>query len=195
METRAWTPKEHPRLFFSKGDLENLRDKRNADDIARAAWIRIKEETRIGMAMELPRESSRWEWDTGSDNQLNLGAIATSCVRAVSCLSLSWLMDGNESHARKATDILMTLCDFDFWTSLRFFGTDYRLPWRGTLETGFLCQCACLGYDWLFNYMNEAERHRLRTCMLYKGILPLVQDWADPYTRLPLVSHIKPWGN
>ncbi|NJD02664.1 MAG: hypothetical protein FIA99_08730 [Ruminiclostridium sp.] len=195
METRAWTPQEHPRLFFGKEDLKNLREKRNADDITRTAWLRIQENSKEGMNLKLPQESDRWEWDTGGDNQKNLKTLAEECGKAVSNLAFSWLMDGNESHARKATDILMALCDFDFWTSPRFFGTDYRLPWRGTIETAAVCHCASLGYDWLYDFMSEAERHRLRTCLLYKGILPLIQDWADPLTRLPLSTHMLPWGN
>ncbi|NJD01176.1 MAG: hypothetical protein FIA99_00930 [Ruminiclostridium sp.] len=40
MDTREWTPQEHPRLFFGKEDLEYLREKRNSDNITRAAWLR-----------------------------------------------------------------------------------------------------------------------------------------------------------
>ncbi|NJD04787.1 MAG: hypothetical protein FIA99_19795 [Ruminiclostridium sp.] len=195
MDTSAWTPQEHPRLFFDKKDLESLREKRNADDITWDAWSRIQENIKEGMNLELPRESDRWEWDTGGDNQKNLKGLAEEYGKAVSNLAFSWLLDGNEIHARKAVDILMALCDFDYWTSSRFFGTDYRLPWRGTLETAALCRCVGWGYDWLYNFMSEKERHRARTCLLYKGILPLVQDWADPLTRLPLSTHMLPWGN
>ena len=96
---------------------------------------RVEEDIEKGMALESPRESARWEWDTGSDNQKNLGSVAGDLNRAVLSLGLSWVLDEVRAHARKATDLLMALCDLDFWTSLRFFGTDYRLPWRGTLET------------------------------------------------------------
>ena len=195
MTIRAWTPQEHPRLFFDREDVKNLRAKRKVDEIATTAWARLEEDIKKGMDLESPRESDRWEWDTGSDNQKNLGSVAGDLMRAVSSLGLSWVLDGVEAHARKAVDLLMALCDFDFWTSSRFFGTDYRLPWRGTLETAGLCHAAAWGYDWLYDFMSEAERHRLRTCLLYKGILPLVQDWADPLTRLPLSTHILPWGN
>ena len=195
MIIRAWTPQEHPRLFFGREDVENLRAKRKVDEVARAAWTRLEEDIEKAMALQEPRESPRWEWDTGSDNQKNLGTVARELMRAVSCLGLSWVLDGVEAHARKAVDLLMALCDFDFWTSPRFFGTDYRLPWRGTLETAHCCHAAACGYDLLYDFMSEAERHRLRTCLLYKGILPLVQDWADPLTRLPLSTHILPWGN
>ncbi|MFH1008294.1 MAG: heparinase II/III-family protein, partial [Candidatus Latescibacterota bacterium] len=169
--------------------------KRNTDEIALAAWARIEAEIETGMAVSSPKESDRWEWDTGSDNQKNLVSVAWDLGKAVVNLGLSWVLDHSEPHARKATDLLMALCDFDFWTSPRFFGTDYRLPWRGTLETAHLCHTVACGYDWLYDAMSERERHRLRTCLLYKGILPLVQDWADPLTRLPLSTHILPWGN
>ncbi|MBU4271583.1 MAG: heparinase II/III family protein [Planctomycetes bacterium] len=110
-------------------------------------------------------------------------------------LALSWALDRVTAHARKATDLLMALCDWDFWTSPRFFGTDYEVPWRGQIETGGLCHLAACGYDWLYDFMTEAERHRLRTCLLYKGILPIVQDYADPLTRLPVASHMRPYYN
>jgi len=132
------------------------------------------------------------EWDTGADNQKALASVAIDLDLAITCLGLSWQLDRVETHARKATDILMALCNFDYWTSQRFF-LDYSVPWRSTLETSELCHAAACGYDWLHNYMSETERHRLRTCLLYKGILPLVQDWADPLTRLP--PHRIPAGN
>lgn len=195
MTTRQWTPQEHPALFFGRADVEALRAERTADAIAAAAWRRVEEEIEKGVAAELPRQSDRWEFDTGADGQKCLGQITGEINLAATTLGLSWLLDGVEVHARKAVDILMALCDFDFWTSLRFFGTDYRLPWRGTLETAELCHAAACGYDWLYDFMGESERHRLRTCLLFKGAQPLVQDWADPHTRLPLSTHIRPWGN
>ncbi|MBI2915039.1 MAG: heparinase II/III-family protein [Firmicutes bacterium] len=194
MTVRAWTPREHPHLFFGPEDLDALRIKRGIDEVARYAWARVQENAEKGMELEMPRWSDRWEWDTGSDNQKNIGTVVGDVGRAVPNLGLSWLLDGVEAHARKATDLLMALCDFDFWTSPRFFH-DYRLPWRGTIETGGFCHVAACGYDWLYDFMTESERHRLRTCLLYKGILPLVQDWADPLTRLPLSTHMLPWGN
>ncbi|MBI2915054.1 MAG: hypothetical protein HYY08_03900 [Firmicutes bacterium] len=195
IDTRDWVPGKHPRLFFDGGEIDMLRDKRSRDEVTRAAWARLEDDAAKAMDIDLPRWSDRWEWDTGADNQKNLGTVTVDCLREVSSLGLSWLLDGVESHARKATDILMALCDFDFWTSTRFFGTDYRLPWRATLETAWICHAAGWGYDWLYNFMSEGERQRLRTCLLYKGILPLVQDWADPLTRLPLATHMLPWGN
>ncbi|MBI2915028.1 MAG: heparinase II/III-family protein [Firmicutes bacterium] len=195
MTARAWTPQEHPRLFFGREDLEGLRAKRSVDEVARSAWGRLEEGLEEAMALDVLPWSDRWEWDTGADNQKCLGAVSADCLRAVWSLGFSWLLDRVEAHARKVTDLLMAVCDFDYWTSPRFFGTDYRLPWRGTLETANLCRMAACGYDWVYDFMSETERHRLRTCLLYKGILPLVQDWADPLTRLPLSTHILPWGN
>lgn len=195
MSTREWTPQPHPRLFFTAAEADDLRRKRRADGLAAEAWRRVGVHIERGMALGLPATSPRWEWDTGSDGQKNLSSVAGDANRAILSLGLSWVLDGVEAHARKATDLLLALCDLDFWTSQRFFGTDYRLPWRGTLETAILCHGAACGYDWLYEYMSEPERHRVRTCLLYKGILPLVQDWADPFTRLPLSTHIRPWGN
>ncbi|MFH1006641.1 MAG: hypothetical protein V1800_03950, partial [Candidatus Latescibacterota bacterium] len=71
MTPRAWTPQAHPRLFFGAEDVANLRHKRNTDEIALAAWARIEAEIETGMAVSSPKESDRWEWDTGSDNQKN----------------------------------------------------------------------------------------------------------------------------
>ena len=44
MIIRAWTPQEHPRLFFGREDVENLRAKRKVDEVARAAWTRLEED-------------------------------------------------------------------------------------------------------------------------------------------------------
>lgn len=193
---RAWTPQEHPRLFFGRKDVEDLRAKRKADPIAAAAWARVEAEIEKGMAVNhFPRMSDRWEFDTGADNQKNLGMTVSESFNYSRSLALSWALDRVTAHARKATDLLMALCDWDFWTSPRFFGTDYGVPWRGQIETAGLCHLAACGYDWLYDFMTETERHRLRTCLLYKGILPIVQDYADPLTRLPVASHMKPYYN
>ena len=76
MTLQTWTPQEHPRLFFRQDELEELRAKRNADSVAAAAWKRLEEDIEKGMALEWPRESERWKWDTGSDGQKNLGSVA-----------------------------------------------------------------------------------------------------------------------
>ncbi|NJD02666.1 MAG: hypothetical protein FIA99_08740 [Ruminiclostridium sp.] len=184
----------HPGMFFKKEDIRRFRDNCKKDAIAAEILHRIRNDADKAMKSPLPQWSARWEFDTGSIGQLNLGAVATEAFRFVTATALLYLLEGNEQYARKAVDITLTYCSFDFWTSPRFF-IDYRLPWRGTLETRIICQIAACCYDWLYDFMSFEERDRIRFCLAYKGVQPLIQDWADSYTRLPLISHNKPWGN
>lgn len=157
---------KHPRLFFRTEDLDGLRAKRHADQIASDAWKRVGHDIPAGMALPMPQWSDGWEWDTSFDRQRPVGAVSGDCHRAITGLGLSWLLDRVEAHARKAVDLMMAPSDLDFWTRPPFFCTDHRLPWRGTLETAGICHSAACGYDWLYDFMTEGARHRLRACFL-----------------------------
>jgi hypothetical protein len=52
-----------------------------------------------------------------------------------------------------------------------------------------------ISYNWLYDVLSAEERERIRLNIAYKGVMPLIQDWADPATRLPIGTHLKPWGN
>ena len=99
MSARAWTPGQHPRLFFGPEDIDGLRAKRHSDRIASSAWQRVTANFEEAMALPMPQWSDRWEWDTGSDNQKNLSSVVGDCLRAVAPLGMSWLLDGEKAHA------------------------------------------------------------------------------------------------
>ncbi|MFH1006430.1 MAG: heparinase II/III family protein [Candidatus Latescibacterota bacterium] len=185
----------HPRLYFGQEDVDALKKKRSADPLAAAAWGRVLEVAKAGMSLPLPRWQPRWEYDKGESGQISLGGVLGQASRLAGHLAFAFLLTGDEKYARRATELMLSVCDMDYWTSVAFFQPPYDPPWRGTLETAGIAQWMGMAYDWLYNVLSVEDRERIRLAISYKGIMPLIQDWADPATRLPTACHIKPWGN
>lgn len=195
MKTSSERTAAHPRLYFGPEELEGLRQKRGIDPLAAAAWARVQEMAQAGMGLPPVEWQSRWEWDKGESGQESLGGALGKVAHLAGHLAFAALLTGEERYARKATELMLSVCSMDYWTSPAFFQPPYDPPWRGTLETAGIAQWMGIAYDWLCEGLSTEERDRIRLNIAYKGIMPLIQDWADPATRLPIATHIKPWGN
>lgn len=197
MTTHAHSEKTsvHPRLYFGLEDMEALKEKRDADPLTAAAWGRVLDVAQTGMSLPLPEWQPRWEYDKGESGQVSLGGALGQATHTAGHLAFAFLLTGEERYARKAVDLMRSVCRMDYWTSVAFFQPPYDPPWRGTLETAGIVQWMGIAYDWLYNVLSTEERDCIRLNIAYKGIMPLMQDWADPSTRLPIATHIKPWGN
>lgn len=185
----------HPRLYFGPEDIGKLREKRTRDPLAAAAWTRVEALAQAGMECPGVEWQPRWEWDKGESGQESLGGALSRVAHLAAHLAFAYLIAGEESYGRKAADLMLSVCRMDYWTSPAFFQPPYDPPWRGTLETAGIVQWIAYGYDWLYDFLSPEDRDRIRLNIAYKGIMPLIQDWADPSTRLPVATHIKPWGN
>lgn len=181
-------------MHISPATLEELRSKTQADRMAGQIWSRVKRSADRGLSSPLPEWSARWEFDAGLGAQRNLGSVVSEGMEFVTSLCMAFLVTGEAECARRAKEITLAFCEFPFWASPIFFRSK-RVPWLSTIEGLAVNRLAAYCYDWLYDVLSEEERECIRFNLAYKGIMPAIHDWADPLTRTPVASHLKPNGN
>ena len=85
----------------------------------------------------------------------------------VAALALAHLLTGEEEYARNAKAALWKILNEPHWDTPEFLGCGMRLT---TVATG---------YDWLYSYLTEDERARVREVTLSKGIELVAQACRD----------------
>jgi len=125
----------HPRLFFKRADLPDLKQKAESPP-CKALWERLLR--RCEKSNDIPS------------------------------LSLAYLVTDDVSFADRAKTSIWKILDEPRWDEPEFLSTNHRL------------MPVAIGYDWLYDYLTEAERARIRQVTIEKGI-ELVYDTARQY--------------
>ncbi len=86
--------------------------------------------------------------------------VSRECLKRVYGFGLAWRLTGNERYAQKALESILSVCDFDDWNPSHF------------LDTAEMSHAVGVGYDWLFEYMDEKVRERVRTRLIELGLKP-----------------------
>ncbi len=86
--------------------------------------------------------------------------VSRDCLRRVYTLGLAWRWTGDERYARGAESNLLTVSDFPDWNPSHF------------LDTAEMTHATAVGYDWLFHWLSEDSRARIKTAIVEKGLKP-----------------------
>lgn len=78
-------------------------------------------------------------------------------VGRIGSLAFAWRMTGKKHYADKAVEQLLVACRLKEWRA-------------GFLNTAEMCHATALGYDWLYNYMDQATRREVRQAIITKGL-------------------------
>lgn len=103
MDTSSEERATHPRLYFGVDDLEALRQKRQADPVAVAAWARILDAARQGMELPLPKWEPRWEYDKGESGHASMGDVLGQAATAAANLAFVIPPDRREGPCAKGS--------------------------------------------------------------------------------------------
>ena len=87
--------------------------------------------------------------------------------RRVADLALAYNIFGDEKYAKRAYKELEAASKFQDWNPYHFLDT-------AEMSTGF-----AIGYDWLYNWMNEDQRKVVREALIEKGLKQVMQDYED----------------
>ncbi|PSL33744.1 heparinase II/III domain-containing protein [Dyadobacter jiangsuensis] len=82
------------------------------------------------------------------------------CLRRVFMLSYAYRTTGEQKYLGRAEKELLAVAAFEDWNPTHF------------LDVAEMTMAVAIGYDWLFDKLNEPTRLRLREAMLTKGINP-----------------------
>jgi hypothetical protein len=86
--------------------------------------------------------------------------VSRSCLHRIYALGLAWRWTGDEKYAKKAVENLLTVCAFDDWNPSHF------------LDTAEMSHAVGVGYDWLYSYLDEATREKIKAGLVKNGLEP-----------------------
>jgi len=86
--------------------------------------------------------------------------VSRMCVDRMYTLGLAWRLTGDERYARAMRDNLLTVCAFNDWNPPHF------------LDTAEMTHGVAIGYDWLYNWLDDDTKKKIRKSMIKNGIEP-----------------------
>ena len=148
---------KHPYLFFTNDKVSLLKERIKTDTSISNNWNSILSE---------------------ADNLLAKG----DAVDKIDWLSLAYLVTKENKYADKVKSVLLKLCTQKTWSSEEMMN---RVPaWNSDLQTAHKCRAVAMGYDAIYNYLSKDDRKTIVDGVVRMGILPGLNDWVLPGTRI-----------
>lgn len=152
------TVKPHPRLHLTEGRLKALKDQAPSDPaLQRIAGQVIAQADELLTAEPLKHELKG----------PRLLHVSRNCLRRVTTLAVAWRWTGKDAYADAAVENLKTVCAFPDWNPSHF------------LDTAEMSHAVGVGYDWLYDYMDEATRDAVRQGLIEHGMKPGVAAYKE----------------
>ncbi|MBR6366132.1 MAG: heparinase II/III family protein [Lachnospiraceae bacterium] len=151
--------KNHPRIIMTEEKFANLRKHIGDGSVTATLLEKLKAEAdgKLGSAV-LPYEIT---------DGIRLLETSKRIQRRVAALALAYNIFGDEKYAERAYKELVSAASFKDWNPYHF------------LDTAEMTTAFAIGYDWLYNWMNEDQRAVLRKAMIEKGLKQVLQDYED----------------
>jgi len=144
--------REHPRLFATRAQLLDLKE-RTAADAQLNAW---RTELRAEAEKIISQPASKYEIPDG----LRLLYTSRRVLSRVQTLGLMHQLDGDRRFAARAWQELEAAAGFPDWNPRHF------------LDTAEMTHAFALGYDWLYDAWTPEQRATIRSAMIEKGLKP-----------------------
>jgi len=148
---------EHPRLI-SIERVDKIKQVIQEDEIAKQIWISNLE---FAEAL-LVQQPVIYEKPDGR----RLLRVSREALNRIRALSLCYLVLGEESYAERAWQELEAVAAFSDWNPSHF------------LDCAEMTHAVALGYDWLYDYWNAAQRKILQDAIVHKGLNPALKVYS-----------------
>jgi hypothetical protein len=141
----------HPRLVCLPEELERVRQLIETEDLARSYRDQLLAEAEAILGQPLV------EYKIVGPRLLTQ---SRRCLDRVCTLSLVCRLTGDERFAARAREEMLTAAGFQDWNPSHF------------LDTAEMAHALAIGYDWLYDWLGEADRATIRTAIVEKGLRP-----------------------
>ena len=145
----AKASKDHPRLLATRSELEALRASLDGDPLRRAAAdavVRQAEQMRDAAPVTRKLQGRR------------LLGVSRTCVKRVLTLAMAYHLTGDGKHAVRCKQEMLAAARFSDWNPSHF------------LDVAEMTFALAVGYDWLYDQLDAAERAEIRAAMIQKGL-------------------------
>ena len=144
----------HPRLFVTGESLQRLRQAVQTDPAMKELFGKLR------------AQADRVLGEPPVEHKLigpRLLDKSRRCLDRVAALALAYRLSGEEKYAARAVKELEAAAAFPDWNPSHF------------LDTAEMSCAFGIGYDWLYTYMNDAQRSTVRRAVVEKGLTPGVE--------------------
>jgi len=152
--------RSHPRLILKDEDLSILKQQYENDQVLQKCVTDVLAEA------DAYCEEPTLEYRKIGPRLLH---ISRRCLDRVYALCLAYRWTGNEKYAKKAVENLLVVCEFPDWNPSHF------------LDTAEMSHAVGIGYDWLFDYLGERQREKIRTALIKLGLEPGLQAYENSW--------------
>ena len=138
----------HPRVLLTDARVQELRELAAVDTRYQAALQALLARAQLYLAKAPVQDSADWN-------------IWRETVARVYIYGFCYRYTGEEVYASALRTVLLTVADFPNWHDEASF-----------LDTAEMAHAMAIGYDWLFGYLNDEERVKIREAIVQKGLQP-----------------------
>jgi len=174
---------DHPSVCLRRVELPRLRDKTLVPGIPSEIWKEVRAAAELAVAEPVVA------LDRKTDHELGATWNARAAVRNMELLSLAYLVTQEERFADRAVATALAAASAPSWIDRDMAGKLAASrerdvdkeggPFNNTgVMAGNLARGIGLVYDWLYDHLSPADRVRLRSAAIEKGIRPVLDDMA-----------------
>jgi hypothetical protein len=160
----------HPRLFGREVDFAQIRQAMEKEGDTKAIADRV-----IAAADELLNASPAERIVEGR----RLLAVSRMCLKRSLCLGMAWRLTAKQAYLDRCRRELLAVATFADWNPSHF------------LDTAEMTLAMAIGYDWLFEHLNEKDRATVRAAIIEKGLNASMAhtDWVKAGNNWGQVCH------
>lgn len=152
----------HPRLIMTEEKFAKIRaeiNDPNGDEVYKKLFQLLKKN--CDKFME--ETTSGYEIRDG----IRLFNVAVENGDRMLSLALMYNLTGDEKYARRAyEEMYVSSCFVDF--------NPYHF-----LDVGLMASYLGLSYDWMYNWMDDSQRRKIRESIVKKGVYPIIEDFDN----------------
>ncbi|MBQ9115418.1 MAG: heparinase II/III family protein [Clostridia bacterium] len=147
----------HPRIMLTEADFRRIAARN--DVICDAGYKNV-----VAFADRLLCEKPR---EYNIPDGIRLLSVCRTMVERVTALGMAYRLTGEKKYAEKCYVELENAANFKDWNPYHF------------LDEGEMCNAFGIGYDWIYDYMTEEQRSKIRRAIVEKGLMQFREDYLD----------------
>ncbi|MDF7822658.1 heparinase II/III family protein [Pontiellaceae bacterium B12227] len=150
---------KHPRLMLKEDALRNLKQQAVHDETLQE-FVRA-----VILKADGQLEAKPFRY---RENKSILGT-SRACMHRIYELGIAWRWTGEKKYAQKIEETLLNVCDFPSWYPRHF------------LDPAEMAHAVGVGYDWIYDEMDEPTRKRIRTALVNNALKPGIDRYRSGY--------------
>lgn len=156
---RNYPNNEHPRILLNKEKINDIRNGISTVDVM-SKWYKEAISTADSL---LDSELLVHELPDG----VRLLEVSRKARSRIQTLGFAYLMTEDSKYAERAYREMENVCSFKDWNPNHF------------LDTAEMSEAVAIGYDWLYDFMTQSQRDKIRTALCRLGIEQVMEDYND----------------